>query len=65
MSDALASGRTLAEHLDALYLAFVRLASEEIEGFQVYMSTLYGVNRAFSTKPPDWCRTIWPGSARC
>lgn len=47
VSDALASGRTLAEHLEALYLAFVRLASEETEGFQVYMSALYGVNRAF------------------
>ena len=45
--DALGHGRTLAEQLEALFLAFVRLASEDTEGFQVYMSALYGVNRAF------------------
>jgi AcrR family transcriptional regulator len=47
MRAALSPGRTLAEHLEAFYLAFVRLASEDTEGFQVYMSALYGVNRAF------------------
>jgi AcrR family transcriptional regulator len=44
---ALEQRQTLAEQLEALYLAFVRLAIEDAEGFQVYMSTLYGVNRAF------------------
>ncbi len=44
---ALEQRETLAEQLEALYLAFVRLAIEDAEGFQVYMSTLYGVNRAF------------------
>ena len=44
---ALEQRQTLAAQLEALYLAFVRLAIEDAEGFQVYMSTLYGVNRAF------------------
>lgn len=44
---ALEQHQTLAEQLEALFLAFVRLAIEDTEGFQVYMSTLYGVNRAF------------------
>lgn len=44
---ALEERQTLAEQLEALFLAFVRLAIEDAEGFQVYMSTLYGVNRAF------------------
>lgn len=44
---ALEQRQTLAEQLEALYLAFVHLAIEDTEGFQVYMSTLYGVNRAF------------------
>ncbi|HEX6777195.1 MAG TPA: TetR/AcrR family transcriptional regulator [Ktedonobacterales bacterium] len=44
---ALEQRQTLAEQLEALYLAFAHLAIEDTEGFQVYMSTLYGVNRAF------------------
>lgn len=44
---ALEEPPTLGAQLEAFYLAFVRLASEDTEGFQVYMSALYGVNRAF------------------
>ncbi|HEU5201099.1 MAG TPA: TetR/AcrR family transcriptional regulator [Ktedonobacterales bacterium] len=44
---ALTQGKTLQEHLQALFLAFIRLATEEADGFHVYMSALYGVNRAF------------------
>jgi AcrR family transcriptional regulator len=44
---ALTEGKTLHEHLEALFLAFIRLATEDADGFHVYMSALYGVNRAF------------------
>lgn len=44
---ALTQGKTLQEHLQALFLAFIRLATEDADGFHVYMSALYGVNRAF------------------
>ncbi len=44
---ALSQGKTLQEHLEALFLAFIRLATEDADGFHVYMSALYGVNRAF------------------
>ncbi len=44
---ALKSGKTVQEQLQALFLAFVRLATEDADGFHVYMSALYGVNRAF------------------
>jgi AcrR family transcriptional regulator len=44
---ALQSGKTIQEQLQALFLAFVRLATEDADGFHVYMSALYGVNRAF------------------
>ncbi len=44
---ALAQGQTLKERLEALILAFIRLATEDADGFHVYMSALYGVNRAF------------------
>ena len=47
---ALAEGKTLQEHLEALLLAFIRLATEDADGFHVYMSALYGVNRAFQTR---------------
>lgn len=47
---ALASARTFQGQLEALWLAFVRLALEDTEGFQVYMSVLYGVNRTFQTE---------------
>jgi AcrR family transcriptional regulator len=44
---ALTEGNTLQERLQALLLAFIRLATEDADGFHVYMSALYGVNRAF------------------
>lgn len=44
---ALTQGQTLQDQLHALLLAFVRLATEDADGFHVYMSALYGVNRAF------------------
>lgn len=47
---ALASKQTIQGQLEALWLAFVRLALEDTEGFQVYMSALYGVNRAFQAE---------------
>lgn len=47
---ALTQGGTLQDHLQALFLAFIRLATEDADGFHVYMSALYGVNRAFQTE---------------
>lgn len=44
---ALTRGGTLQEQLEALFLAFTRLATDDADGFHVYMSALYGVNRAF------------------
>jgi AcrR family transcriptional regulator len=44
---ALTQGVTLQQRLEALFLAFIRLATEDSDGFHVYMSALYGVNRAF------------------
>lgn len=44
---ALAQDGGLQERLEHLYLAFARLAVEESDSFNVYMSALYGVNRAF------------------
>ncbi len=38
------------EQLEQLFLAFARLAHEERDGFNVYMSALYGVNRAFKNE---------------
>lgn len=47
---ALAPEGTLHERLKRLFLAFARLAQEDSDSFNVYMSTLYGVNRAFKTE---------------
>lgn len=44
---ALTQGETLQEQLEALFRAFIHLATEDADGFHVYMSALYGVNRAF------------------
>lgn len=44
---ALAREGTLQERLERLFLAFVELAQTDEDGFNVYMSALYGVNRAF------------------
>jgi AcrR family transcriptional regulator len=47
---ALAPDGTLQQRLERLYQAFVHLAEEERDSFNVYMSALYGVNRAFQTE---------------
>ena len=44
---ALAAEGTLQERLERLFRAFAHLAQEERDGFNVYMSALYGVNRLF------------------
>lgn len=47
---ALAVNSTFYERLVSLFHAFVRLASQKRDHFNVYMSALYGVNRAFKTE---------------
>jgi AcrR family transcriptional regulator len=47
---ALTQGATIQEHFQALFLAFIRLATEDADGFHVLMSALYGVNRAFQNE---------------
>ena len=44
---ALAQEGTLRQRLERLFRAFAHLAEEESDNFNVYMSALYGVNRAF------------------
>jgi AcrR family transcriptional regulator len=43
-------GGSFQQQLEALVSAFVRLAMEDSHGFHVYMSALYGVNRAFQAE---------------
>ncbi len=47
---ALAPDGTLQQRLEWLFRAFAHLAEEESDNFNVYMSALYGVNRAFQTE---------------
>ena len=47
---ALAAEGTINQRLERLFLAFAHLAEEESDSFNVYMSTLYGVNRAFKSE---------------
>ncbi len=47
---ALASDDSLHERLKRLFLAFVQLANEDANSFNVHLSALYGVNRAFKTE---------------
>lgn len=47
---ALAIDGTVAERLERLFLAFVQLAEADSNSFNVSMSALYGVNRAFKTE---------------
>lgn len=47
---ALTSQKTLRAQIEALFRAFVRLATEDADGFHVSMSALYGVNRAFQAE---------------
>lgn len=44
---ALAVDGTIQQRLEGLFGAFVRLAQDERDNFNVYMSALYGVNRSF------------------
>ena len=44
---SLAREGTLQQRLERLFCAFVHLAEQESDSFNVYMSALYGVNRAF------------------
>ncbi len=48
--EALAAEGTIRQRLERLFRAFARLAEEESDNFNVYMSALYGVNRAFKTE---------------
>jgi AcrR family transcriptional regulator len=47
---ALATDGTLQQRLERLFRAFAHLAEEESDSFNVYMSALYGVNRAFQAE---------------
>ncbi|BCL80485.1 TetR family transcriptional regulator [Ktedonobacteria bacterium brp13] len=47
---ALAQDGSLDTRLELLFRAFVQLAEEESDSFNVYMSALYGVNRAFQAE---------------
>ena len=47
---ALAPEGTLQQRLERLFRAFAHLAEEESDNFNVYMSALYGVNRAFQAE---------------
>ena len=47
---ALAQEGTLQQRLERMFRTFARLAEEESDDFTVYMSALYGVNRAFQTE---------------
>ena len=44
---ALAMEGSLQQRLERLFRVFARLAEEDSDSFHVYMSALYGVNRAF------------------
>lgn len=47
---ALALPGSLQARLERLYSAFVHLAAQDRDSFNVYMSALYGVNRSFQTE---------------
>src|SRR5436305_10141230 len=47
---ALAQEETLRQRLERLFRAFAHLAEEESDNFNMYMSALYGVNRAFQAE---------------
>lgn len=53
---AIAPEGTIRERLERLFRAFARLAEEESDNFNVYMSALYGVNRAFQTEATNLLR---------
>ena len=47
---AIAAEGTIRQRLERLFHAFAHLAVEESDSFNVYMSALYGVNRAFQSE---------------
>jgi hypothetical protein len=47
---ALAPEGSIQHRLERLFRAFARLAEEDTDSFNVYMSALYGVNRAFQAE---------------
>jgi AcrR family transcriptional regulator len=47
---ALATHGSLQQRLERLFLAFAHLAEQESDSFNVFMSALYGVNRAFKAE---------------
>jgi AcrR family transcriptional regulator len=47
---ALAAEGTFRQRLERLFRAFAHLAEEQSDSFNVYMSALYGVNRAFQSE---------------
>src|SRR5436309_13384577 len=51
---ALAAEGTLQQRLERLFRAFAHLAEEESDNFNVYMSALYGVNRAFQAEATNF-----------
>jgi len=54
---ALATEGTLQQRIERLFRAFVHLAEEESDTFNVYMSALYGVNRAFQAEATKLLRS--------
>ncbi|GAC1407469.1 MAG: TetR/AcrR family transcriptional regulator [Ktedonobacteraceae bacterium] len=54
---ALATEGTLQQRLERLFRAFTHLAEEESDNFNVYMSALYGVNRAFQDEATKLLRS--------
>jgi len=53
---AIAPEGTIQQRLERLFCAFAHLAEEESDNFNVYMSALYGVNRAFKTEATNLLR---------
>src|SRR5215471_11718232 len=47
---AIAPEGTIRQRLERLFRAFAHLAAQESDSFNVYMSALYGVNRAFQSE---------------
>ena len=48
--EALSAEEPIRQRLERLFRTFARLAEEESDSFNVYMSALYGVNRAFQSE---------------
>ncbi|HEX3640029.1 MAG TPA: helix-turn-helix domain-containing protein, partial [Ktedonobacteraceae bacterium] len=53
---ALAARGSLQHRLERLFLAFAHFAEQESDSFQVFMSALYGVNRAFRDEAKTFLR---------